>query len=217
MKCLGIVLFALAAWGGVGAGGASAKVVHDFKSNSSSVIITGEQTAPFTFKFGAGSTLTCLTSKANGTVKTPTSELTVEFTNSNCTLNEMTATFESNRCHYVFTGETKAGFEHADYAIECEPGTKLLVKVSGCTLEIPAQTAEAGAGYKETESGGVKDVDVAMTSTGGIYTKTGILCGLIGGNGSDLSITGTYTMKAYTDNENKEGSQTSFWFESTIT
>jgi hypothetical protein len=217
MKALGIALLALTALACVSAGVASARVVHDFTSTKSPVILTGEQISglPIKYEFGSKSVLTCGLNKANGTQSLPSSKLTVELTSSSCLLNETPATVNYNGCREVFSGETGT-FEHGSLSIECGFAQKILVEVTGCRLEIGEQTIAEAVGYKETEWLGVKDVDVILTAAKGTYTKTGLLCGSIGGTGSDLGIFGTYTMKAYEDNSGKEGSQLSLTYETTV-
>jgi hypothetical protein len=217
MKALGVALLALTALACAGAGVASAKVVHDFTSTKSPVILTGEQLpgSPIKFEFGSKSVLTCGLNKLNGTQSLPSSKLTVEPTSSSCLLNEMAATVNYNGCREVFSGETGT-FEHGSLLIECGFAKKIFVEVAGCRLEIGEQTIAEAVGYKETEWAGVKDVDVIFTASKGNYSKTGFLCGAIGGTGSDLGIFGTYTMQAYEDNAGKEGSPLSLTYETTV-
>jgi hypothetical protein len=215
MKYLCLALLALSALGCTSAGAASARLVHDFKADKSPVIITGEQVLPIEYKFGEGSTLTCLTSKVNGTFAMPTTQLTVEFTGSSCTMNGLAATLKPGKCRYVFNGETSEG--HSNYFLECFSGEKGVVEVSGCKIEIGEQVIGNSIGYEKTEDpSGVKDVDVKFTTGAGVYTKSGILCGGIGGNGKDMVIFGTYTLKAYEDKESKEGAQVNFTYETTV-
>lgn len=216
MKVLGVALLALTALACVSAGAASARAVHDFKSTKSTVILTGEQIAglPIKYEFGENWVLTCGLNKLNGTQNLPSSQMTVEPTSSNCLLNELSATVKYQGCRYVFSGDTGT-FEHGSLNIECGLAQKIIVEVSGCRFEIGEQLIPEAVGYKETEWLGVKDVDVILTAANGTYSKTGLLCGGIGGNGSDLGIFGTYTMKAYEDNAGKEGSQISLTYETT--
>lgn len=215
IKYLGVALFAVSVVGSAGAGPASAKIVHDFTATKSPVIITGEQVLPIEYQFGESSVLKCLTSKVNGTMAMPASQLTLEFTGSSCTLNGVAATLKPGNCRYVMSGETTEG--HANFFFECFSGEKVKVEVSGCTLEIGEQTIGNAVSYEKTEDeSGVKDVDVTFTARSGVYSKTGLLCAGVGGNGKDLAIFGTYTLKAYEDKENKEGGQVSFTYETTV-
>jgi ribosomal protein S27E len=218
MKYLGLVLLALTAFGCASAGAASARVVHDFTATKSPVILTGEHlpSSPIEYRFGAKWTLKCSLNKLNGTQSLPSSQLTVEPTSSNCLLNEMAATMNYQGCRYVFSGETSL-FEHGNLTIECGLGSKILVEVTGCRLEIGPQIIGNGVGYRKTaEKEAPKDVDVILTGEGGSYSKSGLLCATIGGTGSDLGIFGTYTMQAWEDNSGKEGSQVDFTYETTI-
>ncbi|MGN6556532.1 MAG: hypothetical protein ACTHLH_00780 [Solirubrobacterales bacterium] len=218
-KFFGAALLAIAALGGAGAGAASAKIVDDFTSSPfEKVIITGEQVPlkPIKYEFGPGWPLTCLTSDVNATVEhMPTTSLTLEFRHESCTLGEMAATVDTQGCRYVFEGETQEN-KHGFVELECTTGSKMKVTVSGCTFEIAPQTFErTGATYAETETK-PRDVDVTVTTEGGLYSKVGLLCSLIGGNGSDLSINGTYTLKAYIYEGGKEGAQTNFGIQPTV-
>jgi hypothetical protein len=217
-KYLGIALLAVAALGGAGAGAASAVVIDDFTSLAEPAIITGEQVPlkPIKYEFGPGWPLTCVTSDANGTVEhMPTTRLTLEFRHESCTLGEMAATVDTTGCRYVFDGETQEN-KHGFVELECTAGSKMKVTVSGCTFEIAPQKLEkTGATYAETETK-PRDIDVTITNEGGLYSKVGLLCGLIGGNGSDLSTSGTYTLKAYVDEGGKEGAATNFQIQPTV-
>jgi hypothetical protein len=219
LKYLVVALLAITAVGGARAGAAAAKIVDDFTSPlSERVIITGEQVPlkPIKYEFGPGWPLTCLTSDANGTVEgLPTTRLTLEFRHESCTLNEMAATVDTTGCRYVFDGETQEN-KHGFVELECTTGSKMKVTVSGCTFEIAPQTFEkTGATYVETATK-PRDIDVTVTNEGGLYSKVGLLCSLIGGNGSDLSMTGTYTLKAYLDEGGKEGAMTNLQIQPTV-
>lgn len=218
MKYLGTAMLAFAVLAGASAGAASAKVIHDFYTEKSPAIITGAGLSGTSFKyaFGTKSTMTCLTNKANGTIKeSPTTELTVEFTHSNCTINETPATVDSTTCRYVFSGETDET-EHGSMRLECSSGSKLKITASGCTIEIAEQTPGGGATYKETSVLNPKDIDLTVTGKEIIYSAVGLLCGSIVGNGKDLAINGIYTMSAYEDVNNTEGAAINFYTKSTV-
>jgi hypothetical protein len=219
MKRVSVAIVASAVLAGATAGTAWATVIHDFETEKSPAIVTGEGVSgasSFKFHFGTKSTMTCLTNKANGTVKeSPTNQLTLEFTHSSCTINEMAATVDSNNCKYVFSGETDPS-EHGAMTLECPSGSKLRFTTSGCTFEIAEQKMGGGATYKETSLLNPKDLDFTLTGKELAYTAVGSLCSLLTGNGKDLSIEGIYTMKAYEDNGGVEGGAMNLSMKTTV-
>ena len=215
-KRLGTAAFFACALLAVTAGAASA-ATHDFEAKSPS-IITGTQTSEsehIEYSFGASWTLKCGADKAEGTIKeSPTTQLTLFPTHTECLLNTLAAVVDSAGCNYTFSGKTDAN-GHGAVELECLAGSVLKVTVSGCTLEIGPQLFKKGASYQITESGGRKDIDAKITTEAGIYKKSGFLCETIGGNGGDLSMRGSYTLKAYEDNNKVEGNQIDFTFKTT--
>lgn len=196
---------------------AASAATHDFEA-AAPYIITGTQTSEsehIEYSFGAKWTLKCGADKTEGTIEeSSTTQLTLFPTHSECLLNTLSATVDSAGCNYIFSGKTDAN-GHGAVELECLAGSLLKVTVSGCTLEIGPQLFKKGASYQKTEGEGHKDIDVKLTTEAGIYKKAGFLCETIGGNGGDLSMRGSYTLKAYQDNKGVEGSQTDFTFKTT--
>jgi|GEM_PF-6010189 len=197
---------------------ALATVTHDFEAEKYPYIVTGSVVKPPVFKFSGGAEVTCTASALNGTITERSSPLTVEPTFGSCILGTLAATLDTG-CTTLFTGLTTAS-EHAAVHIECPLDTTARITVNGCTIEIGPQTPEGGARYTNTgskvENPSTRDVDINVTMQSVSYVKTGALCPLISGLTGELSITGTYTVKAYADEGKKEGAQIGFWTEATI-
>jgi hypothetical protein len=217
-KLLGLVLVALVVLGDAVAPSAMAKRVDDFESEAKNVIFTGTQLEASQFKMAGGSTVTCKKTNFNGTQKSETkswTSLTLEPTYEECTVGELSATVDNGSCHYIFTGETDAE-GHAKVTLECPKGGLMKITTSGCTIEIAEQEPGQGASYEKTGTGETRDVDVKVTATPLKYASLGLLCGLIAGNGVDMTLQGNYTLRAYEDKEDTEGSQIGFWYTPTV-
>jgi hypothetical protein len=210
---LGALLVVLAT--AVSAPSAMALANHDFKvglqSWENTFIITGE---PYggsitTFKFGSGGTMTCGVTKLEHTsTKEEEHSVTVEPIYEKCSLGGLTATID-NPCAYRMYGQTDNS-GHAQVEVVCSK--TMLVTVSGCTVSIEGvQETEQGVHWEEVTGSSPKDLRANVTAKGLLFNKVGLLCeSLVGGTGSDLSLTGNYTLKAYRDEGGVEGSQVDF-------
>lgn len=78
---------------------------------------------------------------------------------------------------------------------------------NSCNYVISGTTDEFGHGKVQLAG---RDLDIKITATGGTYTSEGPFCSAYVGNGADLTVNGTYTIKAYEDKEKSEGAQIGF-------
>jgi hypothetical protein len=207
IKRLGAALF-VAAVTGAGTAGPAAAITHHFEAESSPYILTGQALAsPTTFTFGSGAEMSCEATTLYGTqTGTLTQGITVSPTYQFCTLSSLAATIDSP-CSFNFTGETDA-FGHVPVHFECP--SKMQITITGCTIIIQSQTMAQGAHFTKSGTGSSRDLKADVTMKNGVYEKLGPFCGIVGGMGNDLSITGSYTLRAYQDKENVEGSQIGF-------
>ena len=217
LKVLGSAFVVLCAVISAAAAPALAKRVHDFEAKSSPYIVTGEQRAsePIVWEIGKEHLpLECSVNMFNHTeTANPTQSLTVEPTHEKCNFNGTPVTVDTAGCRYTFTGETDE-VGHSPIHVECNAGTSIRVTVSGCTIEVGEQTPKGGVHYTNTPESG--DFDAKVTAENIKYTLTGLACTLIGGNGSDLMMHGSYTVQAYEDNEKTEGKRINFSTKETV-
>jgi len=216
LKRLGAVVVVLVIGAGAIAMPATAKIIHDFEAESTPYILTGTSTTNHEFRFGkSGAVMTCASSSLYGTFSSsPMQSFTVQPMYKTCTLSGLAATVDTP-CTFNMTGETDA-FEHGKVHIECEGENEIRITISGCTVEIPGQSPNQGAHYTSTGTGSKRDLDVSVTVNEAVYTTVGPFCGIIGGLGNDLSILGSYTVEAFQDKENAEGSQIGLSMKATI-
>jgi hypothetical protein len=213
-RTLGATVIVLVGCLGVIASSATAKS-DDFEAESSPYILTGASTTNHEYRFGKASVMTCASSSLFGTISGKSLQsFTVQPTYNTCTLSGLAATVDSP-CSFEFTGATDS-FEHGRTHIECEGTNAIRITISGCTVVIGEQSPEQGAHYKTTGSGKTTDVDLSVTMNNATYTTVGSFCGIVGGLGNDLSIIGSYTLRAYEDKEGTEGAQIAFSAKTTI-
>lgn len=228
IKALGLALCALVVLSAATAMSAPAQIIHDFKAETVEeeekekkaipFIVTGEQlpTDPIKYEIGEGFKLECSGEKLNGTQKSSSpASITVEPTHEECSSGGTPVTVDNEGCRYFVDGATDAT-GHAQMHVECESGSKTRITLTGCTVEIGEQTPAGGVHYTKSGSGKNREIYTQVTTSNIKYSLVGFLCGAIGGNGSDLSMRGTYTMAAYKDNGGKEGERIGLYTEETI-
>jgi len=114
-------------------------------------------------------------------------------------------------CELVLSTETTehentAGKSEVDapVSIECENGTMQLL-FSGCTIKIPEQKGLHGVTYDNEGQGTERDIKLRWTVDKMKYTVSGTKCSKYGlpseGSGSDMTFTGTSTLKGFEDLE----------------
>ncbi|HET7121769.1 MAG TPA: hypothetical protein VFI17_11060 [Solirubrobacterales bacterium] len=214
LGCLSALLVVLAT-AAITAAPAVALPSHDFKAGleywENTYLITGESVGGTLteFKFGSGGTMTCGVTKLEHTsTREEEHSVTVEPLYEKCVLSGVAATID-NPCAYRLYGQTDNS-GHARVEIVCSK--TMLITVNGCTVSIEGvPETEQGVHWEEVEGSKPKDIRAKVTSKGVAFNKVGLLCEmLVGGTGSDLSITGSYTLKAYKDEGGVEGSQIDF-------
>lgn len=217
MKYLSLALIAVCGVASAGAAAASASITHDFEAETTPYIITGTAPGgPITWKFTSGATMACAATGLNGTIEeSPVQTIELQPTFENCSVGGLPAVVDTE-CKNVFTGATTAN-GHGIVHIVCPKELPVRVTVNGCTIEVKEQTPEQGTHYTNGGSGSSRDVDFKVTMTGVKYSTLGAACSLIAGLAGELSIVGTYTVKAYEDVGGAEGKQIGFWTKATIT
>ncbi len=198
---------------------ASVASAHQFHSEFAPTIIEANQIPgqPFVAEIGeteGKSKVECSEVRLTGTTpEDPTAWITFHPTLSGCAFGGHAAEFKTEGCNYIFRGSTSVeGHGLAD--IECEGTSKIKIVVPGlCALEIGTQATGKGVHYANTGAGASRDIDVTTTATGIHYTKDGLFCGFVGGDGEDLTLTGGFTAKGYRDNVGVKGAQQGIWVE----
>ncbi len=198
---------------------AASASAHEFHSEVGPTIVEGDQIAgqPNIFEIGetvGGAKVECKGAHFAGTAnENPAASITVHPTYTECKFGGNNAEVKTEGCNYVLQGATSAE-GHGQVHIECEGASKIKVIVpSVCTLEIGQQTPAKGVHYENTGAGASRDVDVTATVTGIKYTKKGLFCAFVGGNGEDGTYTGGVTAKGYQDNAGVKGAQQGIWVE----
>ncbi len=198
---------------------AASASAHEFHSEEAPAIIEADQIAgqPYIWEIGekeGGAKVECSEAHLAGTAaNNPTPSITVHPSVSGCKFGGNNAEFKAEGCNYVLRGATSAE-GHGAFEIECEGTNKIKIVVpSLCTLEIGQQTPAKGVHYENTGAGTSRDVDLITTATGIHYTKKGLFCAFVGGNGEDMTWTGAFTAKGYKDSAGVKGAQQGIWVE----
>jgi hypothetical protein len=200
LKVLGLAMVAVLAMSAMVASAASA---HEFKSESSSTTLTGEQVGEHVFT-AEGNEVKCTAAKFTGTQSgTEADEVQVHPTygaaakeGATCKFSALTATVNTGSCDYRFDSETDAN-GHATTKVVCTSGS-ITISLSGCTITIGAQTVDQGVSFTNEGSGASRDVKVTATATGIDYSASGFGCSLAGiktGAHTDGTYNGTTTVK----------------------
>lgn len=192
LKILGLLLAVGMAFA-VSAAGASAA---SFKSESSPLFLSGEQTGTVQFKFTGGNINCKKSSLASGEL-TGTSQASVDLSPSceGSFVGQKTIV-RNNGCAFRFTASsTTAGAA----SIVCPAGKAIELETPSfaCSFIVGAQTPGTPAvEYAAGGSGSTRDLLVTLKLAEVSYTTVGAVCGAAGSNGQ---ITGSVTLKGYSD------------------
>jgi hypothetical protein len=205
------LLIAVAALVGMalGAGPAGA---HEFHAEGSPTLLQAEEIGTHVFENTSNeSKIVCGEALLQGTTEaTQTSEIDLAAYYAECTFGKTVAFVTMNGCEYTFYGETN-GSGHAELKLDCPAGKQLEIKVgTSCTAKLSPRTYW-GVAYANEGSGASRDFRLTLTVGGVEYEKVGLLCGTIFGNGKDMQLTGTWTVKGYQDFGGAPGSQRGIW------
>jgi hypothetical protein len=216
LKALGLALLAVCAVGAtVAAASASAEDKFTCAGVSNcDVTGTGSNTT-----FGTKSsslTTVCSTEKYSGTVTNGASEITVTPAYEGCTMLGNSYPLVMNGCDYILTGNTTARLktdgatQETDAAtrIACPEGKAIESKGSGCTVKVPGNQTLHGVTYVNEGTGSTQDIKINITVDSIEYTSAGFGCAFAGipAKGTDGTLTGTVTYKAYTHNSSHQTS-----------
>ena len=195
---------------------------HEFHAESAPAYLEGIATTPVYFENPVSELdFECAKEKSflRGTAsKTALSSLSLQAEYQNCLVpnTQIIATVVTLGCVFVLQGATSGG--HAPVSIQCETGKTMELKVetptgSLCTAKFGSQTPAGGIVYENQGAGSSRDFKATMTLTEIAYTTTNynplLGCSSFFGNGKDLSITGTYTVKGF--QETGGGKQQGVW------
>lgn len=186
-------------------------------------IVTGQQQPGVTFDIGAGKTVTCA-SKLDATLVGPTNPVTFRPTYANCIAQPeaLPTTITLNGCDYQLgfgvpgttgaaatTGTLRAAINCPDGQIEIHVFENAMAHAAEeplCTYDIAPQGPVAAGIYHNTA--GMPDHVTATVSATFTADSTiePMLCGGNMMNGHlPVTLTGTYTMRAFEDNNGVEG------------
>ena len=190
---------------------------HEFVSEASTTIVLGEQIGAHAFETTTtGTKINCGQATLYETlVGNVANELRFEPEYKTCALggNPLNPTpVTMNGCKYTMLGETDAN-EHAKLQIECETGKKIQIHlgtgINACIASVVPQKVQ-GVHYVNEGTGSKHDIRISLTASNLWYEKSGgVLCQLFG-NGKDLQITGTYTVRGFKDVNGSPGEQVGF-------
>jgi hypothetical protein len=196
---------------------------HEFHAESAPAVLEGISTTAVYFENPASELdVECPKEKSflRGEVsKTTQGSVTLHPEYQNCIVPKtaITGTVWVNGCAFVLQGATSEG--HGPVSIECESGKTMELRIENsggplCTAKFGSQTPAGGAVYENQGSGSGRDFNAKLTMTGITYTTVNynplLGCSAFFGNGKDLSITGTYTVRGFHE---FGGSQLGVWVE----
>jgi len=234
LKTLGLALASMAALVAVMAPAAQAET-GQLTAEAYPAILTGPQNAGgFAFDIDlagepAARQVVCTTSDLEGTITGATDPVTLQPTYAGCSANPGAkfVTVTTNGCDYTFgfvkpgttgwfvgTGGTTAALDcPVGMQIEIhvyENATKHTENVSMCTYDIGPQAA-VGAGLYHNRAGAPKHVELTVSAQFTARSTIGAGGALCGGNALTghlpITLTGTYTLRAWQDNSGVEGAQ----------
>ncbi|HEX2393624.1 MAG TPA: hypothetical protein VHI77_12005 [Solirubrobacterales bacterium] len=135
--------------------------------------------------------------------------------------------FRPNDCAFILKAKTET--EHGKLAVECKEASMVIEfefehEGKPCIIGVGEQTAPTkGVRYTNGEEGGIKYFKIAVTAEELTYTKTGLGCKNISGNGKDMTYTVEGSIRGYeflglkgtttTPEGYTEGKQVSVWWE----
>lgn len=204
-----LIAFAVMVGMALGAGPAAA---HEFHFEGSPTILQAEEVGTHVFENTSNeSKISCGEALLQGTVEgTQTSEIELAAYYAECTFGKTVAFVTMNGCEYTFFGETN-GSGHAEFKLDCPVGKQVEIKIgTSCTAKLLPRTYW-GVSYASEGSGASRDFSLTLTVSGVEYEKAGLLCGTIFGNGKDMQLTGSWTVKGYQDFGGATGSQRGIW------
>lgn len=227
LKTLGLVVSAVAAMVAVMAPAAQAET-GELTAEQFPAIVTGQQVgAGPTFDIGEGpfKTVTCA-SQLNATLIGAADPVTFMPTYAACNSAGMPVTVTTNGCDYRFrftqagttgwqedTGEMQAG-------ILCPPGRQIEIhiyenamkhaeNVSLCTYDVlPQPPVQAGVYHNKAGMPGDVEATVRARFTAVNTIGPAMVCGAAAFNHIPVTLTGTYTMRAFEDINGAEGAPT---------
>jgi hypothetical protein len=206
---------------------ASATELHSEKAET---ILTGSSDGVGPALFGLGeTTVGCTKSKFEGTTAAKdVNQITMHRTYGECeTFEPGDTAFRPNHCAFILKSATDAN-GHGKMHIECEAKNVIEIEIgigspSPCVVSIGEQTPKGGGvHFTNQEENGIRYYTMSVTVKEIEYTKEGILCAFVGGNGKDMTYSGEVTIKGYEDQKSEgtpttpiytEGKRISVWFE----
>jgi hypothetical protein len=213
LKALGLVLFAMCAFGAVAVSAASAAITTDvFRTEGAApAVITGTGETTFSTKVAPGLKIECL-GTYTGTVKDGATSATFTPTYENC--KPLGTTVATNGCNFIVYGETTDTLmtdgvtkeKHAPGTVEC-PANKHIVINAACVITILSDSNMVpdkldGVTFDTEGSGSTRDLKLTVTVDNIQYsTPDSIACTAAGlpRNGNDGTLTGNITGKGFVD------------------
>ncbi len=177
IKALGLAFIAVAAMSMVAASAAQAAQLH--AATSPSATITGGQTVQHNFKLTtSGAETKCTNAQFEGTVEggsggtTTAEEITVTPTYSGCQTVGLASQVIMNGCKYTITGAQPQTLTALVDVTGCTSGKSIEIKLTGCTVTVPAQTGLSHLNFVQSGT----EVEVDVTAQGITYEFHGIAC-----------------------------------------
>jgi hypothetical protein len=216
LKALGLVLFAMCAFGAVAVSAASAAVTTDVFRTEGAVpaVITGEGETTFSTKIKPALQITC-NGTYTGTIKDAAASATFTPTYDNC--KPVGTVIDTNGCNFIIYGETTDTLmtdgvtkeKHAPGTVECPTGKHIEI-TSACNITItsdnqilkdPADKLD-GITFDTEGTAKTRDIKLTVTVDGITYdTPDSLGCTAAGlpREGSDGTLTGSITAKGFGD------------------
>jgi hypothetical protein len=228
LKALGLVLFAMCAFGAVAVSAASAAVTTDvFRTENASAVITGSGETTFSTKIKPNLKTECL-GTYTGTVADKATSATFTVSYENC--KPAGTVVDTNGCNFIIYGETTDTLntdgvtkeKHAPGTVECPTGKHIEI-TSACNITITSDSNIAadkldGVTFDTEGSSSTRDIKLTVTVDGITYdTPDSLGCTAAGlpREGSDGTLTGSITAKGFVDTggHTHSGVQIGIWDE----